>query len=296
MEGQIPFSVGICAYNEVDNIGSAIESVFYQEFDGFVMDKVVVISSNSTDGTDDVVRDLMNRFDRLELIAQTERKGKNHAINEFLEFKNTEIVVIMNADNRLQNANSLQKLLEPFRDPEIGIVGGHPIALNKGDTVASFASKFEWVIHHHVAMITPKIGELIAYRDIGFRLPTDTQNDEELMRMKIEAAGYKPAYAPEATVYNRGPETKEDLIKQRIRTNIGQTYLESQPDYYNPTRDNKVLIKASIRAAFEMGFHPIKILQAAYLEYYCRKEAKKHVEAGKADMNIWERVDSTKKL
>lgn len=296
MVDPIPFSIGLCAYNEADNIGRAIDSVMSQRFDGFVMEKVIVVSSASDDGTDDIVRSRMEMYGCLELIAQTERKGKNHAINAFLDAKDTEIVIIMNADNILEKEDSLQHLLEPFRNPEIGIVGGHPIALNKGETAASFASKFEWVVHHHVAMITPKIGELIAYRDIGFRLPTDTQNDEELMRMRIEAAGFKPAYAPEATVLIRGPETKEDFIKQRVRTNIGQCHMEASPDYYNPTRDNKVLIKASIRAAREMGFHPIRILQAARLERYCRKVAKEHVDSGKEDMNIWERVDSTKKL
>lgn len=296
MSDCVPFSIGICAYNEADNIGRAIESVMSQKFDGFSLEKVVVVSSNSTDGTDDIVGELMGKYDRLELISQEERRGKNHAINAFLDSKGTEIVIIMNADNILPDEDCLQHLLEPFRDPKVGIVGGHPIALNKGDTVASFASKFEWMVHHQVALITPKIGELIAYRDIGYRLPTDTQNDEELMRMKIEAAGYRPAYAPEAKVLIRGPETKEDFIKQRVRTNIGQCHLERDPDYYNPTRDNKVLIKASLRAIKDIGFHPIRIIQAARLERYCRKVAKEHVDSGKEDMNIWERVDSTKKL
>lgn len=296
MVDRIPFSIGICAYNEADNISIAIESVFSQEFEGFDLEKVIVVSSASTDGTDDAVKTLMDKYDKLALISQPERKGKNHAINEFLDAKDTEIVIIMNADNKLEKPSTLQHLLEPFRDPKIGIVGGHPIALNKGDTVASFASKFEWIVHHHVAMITPKIGELIAYRDIGFRLPTDTQNDEELMRMRIEAAGYKPAYAPEATVLIRGPETESDFIKQRLRTNIGQCHMEASPDYYNPTRDNKVLIKASLRAIRDVGFHPIKIFKAARLEQKCRKMAKEYVDSGREDMNIWERVDSTKKL
>lgn len=292
----IEFSVCICAYNEADNIGRCIESVYNQKFDGFCMKEVIVVSSNSDDGTDDIVRDLTKKHETLKLIAQPERKGKNHAINEFLDTKKTKIVVILNADNILCTENSLQKLVEPFRDPKIGIVGGHPIALNDGKTVASFASKMEWIVHHRMAMITPKIGELVAYRDLGFRLPTDTQNDEELMRMKIESKHYLPAYAPEATTYNRGPETREDFIKQRVRTNIGQCYLESLPEYYNPSRDNSVLIKATIKALPELGFHPIKIIQTARLELYCRKKARKYVEENKHDTPIWERVDSTKKL
>lgn len=292
----IPFSVGICAYNEEENIKKCIESLYTQKFDGFKMKEVIVVSSHSVDKTDAIVQRLVKKNANLRLISESERKGKNHAINSFLEAKTTDIFVILNADNIFCTEHSLQKLVEPFRDPKVGIVGGHPIALNDGKTVASFASRMEWIVHNHIAMITPKIGELVAYRDIGCKLPTDTQNDEELMRMMIESKGYLPIYAPEATIYNRGPETREDFIKQRVRTNIGQCYMTSRPEYYNPSRDYGVLIMATIKSLPELGFHPIKILQTACLELYCRKVAKNYVKKNGCDTPVWDRVDSTKKL
>ena len=168
---EIPFSIGVCAYNEGNNIEKAIRSIYEQELDGFVLDKTIVVSSASTDDTDDIVRSLMNEYPNLELIVQEQRNGKNSAINCFLNAKKTEIVIIVNADNIMANKNTIQKMLEPFRDENVGIVGGHPIPLNSKKTIAGFASNMIWCVHHHIAMKTPKIGELIAYRDIGTRLP-----------------------------------------------------------------------------------------------------------------------------
>jgi glycosyltransferase involved in cell wall biosynthesis len=169
MGRSIPVTLGICAYNEVANIERAIRSVYKQILDGFDLKETIVVSSGSTDGTDDVVKELMAEYDSLRLIHQEKREGKNSAVNCFLESKDTDICVIMNADTIFFDGNSLQKLIEPFRDSKVGIVGGHPIPTNDKKTIAGFASHMIWSMHHHVSLVEPKIGELMAFRDIGTR-------------------------------------------------------------------------------------------------------------------------------
>ena len=292
----IPFSIGICAYNEGKNIEKAIRSVYEQECDGFHLVKTIVVSSGSTDDTDDIVRNLMLEYSNLELIIQEERTGKNSAINLFLDNKTTEIVVIVNADNVLGSKDALQNLLEPFKDEKVGIVGGHPVPLNSKKTIAGFASNMIWSIHHHIALRTPKIGELIAYRDIGTRLPTQHQSDEDLIRINIEKAGYLPKYAPGAIVYNRGPETVADLKKQRLRVNIGQSYMVKNENYYNPARDPKALIGVYFDVVKDLGFHPIKMFISVFIETECRIKAKRIVKKGFKDENVWDPVETTKKV
>ena len=293
---EIPFSIGICAYNEGKNIEKAIRSVYEQEFDGFRLEKTIVVSSGSTDDTDDIVRGLMNEYPNLELMVQEERNGKNSAINLFLDSKTTEIVVIVNADNVMGNKDTLQNLLDPFKDEKVGIVGGHPVPLNSKKTYAGFASNMIWCIHHHIALRTPKIGELIAYRDIGTRLPVQYQSDEDLIRINIEKAGYLPKYAPDAIVHNRGPETIADLKKQRLRVNIGQSYMIKNENYYNPARDPKALIGVYYDVVKDLGFHPIKMFVSVFIETQCRIKAKKIVRKGIKDENVWDPVETTKKV
>ena len=293
---EIPFSIGICAYNEGCNIEKAIRSIYEQELDGFILDRTIVVSSASTDDTDDIVGSLMKDYTSLELIVQEKREGKNSAVNCFLDSKKTEIVVIVNADNVLKGKDSLQKLLEPFRDPKVGIVGGHPIPLNSKKTIAGFASNMIWSVHHHIALRSPKIGELIAYRDIGTRLPTQYQSDEDLIRINIEKSGYLPRYAPDAIVYNRGPETVADLKKQRLRVNIGQSYMIKEENFYNPTRDPKALISVYWDVMKDLGFHPIKMSASIFIETQCRLKARRMVKKGYRDENVWDPVETTKKI
>ncbi|MGI6494212.1 MAG: hypothetical protein ACOX10_05230 [Candidatus Methanomethylophilaceae archaeon] len=50
---------------------------------------------------------------------------------------------------------------------------------NTKDTLAGFASNMLWALHHRVSLLHPKIGELVAFRDIGTRLPVKSQSDED---------------------------------------------------------------------------------------------------------------------
>lgn len=292
----IHITLGICAYNEAANIEKALLSVFGEVLDGFELDEIIVVSSGSTDGTDDIVKKLIPEHRSLRLMRQEKREGKNSAINCFLDEKKTDIVVIMNADTIFADANSLQNLLAPLKDDDIGIVGGHPVPTNGTKTVAGFASHMIWTMHHHVSMISPQIGELIAFRDVGTRLSTKNSGDEGLLKMAVEKAGYKSAYAPEARVWNRGPETASDFLKQRIRVNIGERILKKEQDYDLPTWSFRNLYFAYIEMIKDLGFHPIKIISATLMEFYSRYKAFMHVRSDKGDIGTWDPVRTTKKI
>ncbi len=289
-------TIGICAYNEVANIGKSVKSAFAQKLDGFTLVGVTVVSSGSTDGTDEAVIAMQKDYPKLKLISQTSREGKNSALNCFLEDKGTELVAILNADNVFGDENSLQKLLEPLLDEKVGIVGGHPVPTNSMKTVADVASHTLWTMHHHVSLVYPKIGELIAFRDIGIRLPVHNQSDEDLLKMGLEKEGYESAYAPDAIVLNRGPENIRDFFKQRVRVNIGEYNVKKHNDFYIATQDWRILASALLSAIKEVGRKPFHLLACIVMEVYARIYAKYYVSRDRGDMSIWEPIESTKKV
>ena len=291
-----PFTLGICAYNEAMNIGRAIESVYEQELKGFELIETIVVSSGSTDGTDDIVNGLKATHNSIRLIRQEKREGKNSAINRFFEEKKTPIVVMMNADTLFHDKESLQKLLEPLKDENIGIVGGHPLPTNDRKTIAGFASHMVWLMHHHVSLINPQIGEIIAFRDIGTKLSTIHSGDEGSIKMELEKAGYKSVYVPEAMVLNRGPETISDFLKQRTRVNIGERIIKTEHDYDFPSWSFRNLFRAYVETMKELGFHPIKMIAATMMEMYSRVKAYLHVKINKQDIGCWEPIKTTKKI
>jgi hypothetical protein len=170
------------------------------------------------------------------------------------------------------------------------------VPTNSKDDRIGFAVHMLWSMHHNLAMIYPKIGELVAFRDIGTRLALDQQSDEDLIRMNLEKAGYRCAYAPDAIVYNRGPETEEDFLKQRTRVNIGECNMKKKYDYDIPSWNRKYVLKALFGTVRDLGFHPLKMLYVGRLEMKARSDAKKYIENGNCDMNIWDPVGTTKKL
>ncbi len=289
-------TVGICAYNEARIIERSVRSVYAQKLSGITVKEVLVVSSGSTDGTDDVVKGLMGEYPNLRLFRQEKREGKNSAINCYLDNKTCGIVVMLNADNAFGTEDSLQKLVEPLSDEHVGITGGRPIPTNEKDTKIGFAVHLMWRMHHELALIHPKVGELIAFRDIGTRLPTDMQSDEDIIRMRLEEAGYTCVYAPGCIVLNRGPETEEDFIKQRVRVNVGECTMKKVYGYGIPTWNRKYLFKALLASMKDLGFHPLRILYTARLEGKCRRIAREHVDRGGDNMSVWDMVDSTKKL
>lgn len=289
-------TIGICAYNEEQNIERCIRSIYTQNADGITVREVIVVSSASTDGTDDIVRGLATEYPNLVFIPQERREGKNSAINCYLDNKTCDVVVMLNADNVFGNDGSLYNLVKPLFEEDVGMVGGHPVPTNDKSDKVGFATHMLWSMHHNLAMVYPKIGELVAFRDIGTRLPLDQQSDEDIIRMGLERAGYRCVYAPDAIVLNRGPETEEDFLKQRIRVNIGECNMKKKFDYDIPSWNKRFLMKAMLGTVRDLGFHPFKMIYAARLESMARSKAKEYIDRGEMDMSVWDPVRTTKKL
>ncbi len=288
-------SVAVCAYNEGRNIEPCLESLVRQELKGFELLEIIGISSGSTDNTDDVIRSFEAKDGRVRLVRQERREGKNSAINLFISMAKGDILVLANADNRLEDG-ALQALLDPFKDDEVGVVGGHPVPVNGKETMVGFAVNMLWDMHHRVALIYPKVGELMAFRRLDKRLPTTTQSDEDIIRFELEKKGMSTVYAPKAIVRNKGPEHLEDFINQRTRVNIGERYMRRLFDYKVPTWDSRLLFQAYVSFLKDNSRSMGKALLAMGLEAYARAYATVYVTLDKGDKAVWHQVASTKDL
>ncbi len=288
-------SVGVCAYNEGRNISACLDSLVQQELKGFDLLEIIAVSSGSTDETDEVVRKFEAKDRRVKLIRQERREGKNSAINLFISMAKGDILVLANADNRLE-LGSLQALVEPFKDEEVGVTGGHPVPVNGKDTVVGFAVNMLWDMHHRVAMIYPKVGELMAFRRLDKRLPTSTQSDEDIIRLELEKKGLSTVYVPQAIVHNKGPEELRDFVKQRTRVNIGEKYMKRLYQYQVPTWDSRLLFQAYASFLKDNRGSLGKATAAMAFEAYARAYATLYVALDKGDKAVWQQVSSTKDL
>jgi hypothetical protein len=72
---------------------------------------------------------------------------------------------------------------------------------------------------------------MIAFRRSFKRIPQHTAVDEASIEPLIRGQGYLVRYVPEAIVYNKGPDTVSDFLRQRRRIYAGHLELERETGY-----------------------------------------------------------------
>src|SRR5262249_17414027 len=153
---------------------------------------------------------------RIRLLRQEKREGKASAVNLLLRHTKAEVIVLESADT-IPLAETIEHMVAPFQDPTVGMVGGRPVPTNDPTTLMSYAAHLIWELHHQISLQRPKMGEIIAFRNVFYQIPYDSAVDEASIEPLIVGQGMKLHYSPEAIVYNCGPETLHDFLKQRRR-------------------------------------------------------------------------------
>jgi poly-beta-1,6-N-acetyl-D-glucosamine synthase len=230
----LDYSVGVMAYNEEANIANALRSMLNQEMSGARVSEVIVVASGCTDRTVGIVAELAAAEPRIRLLEQRRREGKASAINLFIEAATAPVLLLVSADVIVTDG-AFGQLLRHFADPAVGMVGGHPVPVNGSDTFLGHTVHLQWQLHDVIARKTPKLGEAIAFRNVVPSIPLDTAVDELNIQALVSQLGYRLVYEPRAVIYNRGPETVADFLRQRRRIYAGHLRTRDQQAYEAPT-------------------------------------------------------------
>jgi cellulose synthase/poly-beta-1,6-N-acetylglucosamine synthase-like glycosyltransferase len=293
-------SIGVMAYNEERNIGNLLRALCAQQLDTVSIGEIVVVASGCTDNTEGVVEEEINCDARIRLLVQAQREGKMSAINLFLENARYGVVVIINADV-LPEADCIERLVGPFADPQVGIAGGRPVAINERDTLPGFAAHLLWDMHHEISLIDPKMGELIAYRNFPeIEISPDTVDDEGIIEELVAQKGMVKVYRPQAIVYLRGPTTMRDFVKRRRNIYAGHLQLRARTRYTPSTFDTFSLARQLFLPLLRWtGGRPRDLLRlagVASLELYARLLGTYDWYVLKRDHRIWEPAETSKEM
>jgi poly-beta-1,6-N-acetyl-D-glucosamine synthase len=237
-------SVGVMAYNEEANIADALASILDQQFTGGRrLAELIVVASGCEDKTCAIVADIASHDSRVRLIEQEHRQGKASAINVFIETARSPLLVLVSAD-LLVKEGALDALLRPFDDPAVGMAGGHPTPVNGEASFLGHAVHLQWRLHDRISVKSPKLGEIVAFRSVVPSIPLDTAVDELSLQAIVSQLGYRLVYEPRAVVYNRGPATVSDFLRQRRRIYAGHLRIRKQQGYSAPTMSPWVIVQA----------------------------------------------------
>src|SRR6266516_205737 len=290
-------SIGIMAHNEETNIGRTIDAVLQQQGPSFLIEEVIVVASGCTDHTVPIVLEMALQEPRVRLCIQEKREGKASAINLFLKQAISPVVVLIGADV-LPEASALEYLCAPFKDPKIGMVGGRPVPVNDQATFMGHAVHLLWRLHDQLARVHPKLGEVIAFRNVISGIPFGSPVDEISIQALIFQLGYQLIYEPACIVYNKGPLTIQDFLKQRRRIYAGHLQVWDQQNYAASTMKVSPIIRQLFACRdFTMRTprQAIWTLGTAILEGFSRLQGYCDNRL-KREHHIWQMVDSTKDL
>jgi biofilm PGA synthesis N-glycosyltransferase PgaC len=288
-------SVGVTAHNEEANIGHLLTALREQRLSAVEISDVIVVASGCTDGTEEAVRAHMKEDPRIQLVVQERREGKSSAVNLFLERAREDVCVLQSGDT-LPSEDSVEALVSMFRSPEVGMTGAQKVPVNTPDHVVGYLSHLRLRMEHQLCLEIPRLGEMIAFRKVFDRIPPDVAMDEAFVEALVVKRGLQVRYAPDAVVYNMGPETLGDFVRQRRRNYAGHLYLKRKYGYKVSSLDTPRVLRIALEEVWG-ALRIIYILGAlAFVEaisrllggwdYYVRGE--RHV--------VWDMAWTTKRV
>ncbi|MDH3674753.1 MAG: glycosyltransferase [Anaerolineae bacterium] len=226
----IKCSVGVTAHNEEANIAQLIEAMIRQRLHWVEISEIIVVASGCTDRTEEIVRQYLAQEPRLKLYVQERREGKTSAINVFLRHASAKICVLESGDT-IPHEDAIENMVRMFKDPAVGMTGAHKVPVNTPEHIIGFLSHLRLKMEHQLCLEIPRLGELIAFRKVFDEIPPDVAMDEAFVEALVIRRGLQVRYAPDAVVFNMGPETLGDFVKQRRRNHAGHLYLRDKYGY-----------------------------------------------------------------
>lgn len=235
-------SVIIPAWNEEKGIIKTIRSVLNNNYNKI---EVVVVSDGSTDSTNSLVEEFINKhFDeRMHYLMEDiptnkkisfikkENGGKGTALNEGIKASSGEIIITVDGDSFISK-NAISNLVPYYEDPSIdGVVGNVKVANSK--SLIGLTQKLEYLFGFYFKRSHAVLGaEYIfggacatfrksVFEDIGLYDTKNKTEDIELT-MRFRFAGYKCTYAPDVICYTEGASSISGLVNQRLRWKKGR--------------------------------------------------------------------------
>jgi poly-beta-1,6-N-acetyl-D-glucosamine synthase len=208
------------AFNESKNIIKKLENGLAQKYPKHLYE-VIVTSDGSTDDTVALARSLQD--ERIKVVENAHRRGKNNAINEVLKEANGEIIVFTDA-NALFSNDAIARLVQHFSDASVGLVCGHLKYLKGNDTGVGKGEglyfRYEsWIKRQESkwGSVSVATGSIYAIRK-GLALPLspDVANDFA-HPAQVGAMGYKVIFEPGAIAYEQATKSIREEFRRRAR-------------------------------------------------------------------------------
>ena len=216
-----PLSIVVPAFNEAVGIERAVRSLAESDYPEL---EVVVVDDGSTDGTAELVKRL--GLESVVVLRQP-NMGKAAALNRGIATARHDVLVLVDADTIFE-PETLARLVQPFRDAEVGAVSGNTKVGNRRGLLGRW-QHIEYVMGfnldrrlYDVVQCMPTVpGAIGAFRrealaDIG-GISGETLAEDTDATIALGRAGWRVVYVEEARAWTEAPSSLGALWRQRYR-------------------------------------------------------------------------------
>lgn len=213
----------IAAYNEEEYIQEKIENCKRLNYPKDLL-KIAFVTDGSTDRTPEII----SAYHDIRLFHHPERQGKAMAINRAMREIETSLVIFCDVNTEL-NDDALLHITKHFRDEKVGAVAGekriNPKYLSntgRGEGLYWKYESFLKQVDSDFYSVVGAAGELFAIRRALYQpIKPDTILDDFVISLRINQAGYRVIYEPNAFALENPSATMKEEKKRKVRICAG---------------------------------------------------------------------------
>lgn len=235
-------TVVISAYNEEAEIERTVVNLLEQDYPADRLD-VLVVSDGSTDRTDQILADLVQRSGGRVRSFRQERQGKTVALNFALGVATSEIVAFADA-NSLYAPNAVRALVRNFADPSVGYVTGRMTYTNATGSPVADGCRAYMRYENLLRRFETRVGSIVGVdggidairRDLYVRMRPEELPDFALPLSVVER-GCRVVFEPDAVLFEPALARASDELRMRVRVSLRALWtLQDKRPLLNPFR------------------------------------------------------------
>lgn len=217
-------AVIVAGHNEAGSFARCVDSLMEQSRPP---DQIIAFSDGSTDGTPDVLRDLLAKGRIHNALWTDLRGGKAAGFNICQRMATCDLIVNIDCDCSLDR-DAIRRIVEPFEDPEVGSVSGNIQVRNAKASLIATCQGIEYMISISLGkqaslvfdQVTCSSGGFSAFRRSALEQigGNDAGGGEDLdATLRLRAYGWKIGFRADSICYTDVPDTVASLVRQRFR-------------------------------------------------------------------------------
>jgi cellulose synthase/poly-beta-1,6-N-acetylglucosamine synthase-like glycosyltransferase len=235
-------TVVTAAFNEARHIEATVRNKLALDYPPELLD-IVVVSDESTDGTDDIVARIAAETARVRLLRQVPRAGKTSALTLAMPGLQGEIVVFSDA-NSIYRADALRLLARNFADPRVGYVTGKMVYVDADGSLVGDGCSAYMRYENRLRAAETRVGSIVgvdggidAVRRNLFRPMRADQLPDFVLPLSVVEQGYRVVYEPEAVLNEDTLATEATEYRMRVRVALRAFWaLWDKRALFNPFR------------------------------------------------------------